>query len=97
MKKLSEDKYFIELKKKLKNQLWNLIICDKASVDDIKQCSKVIHHLRKAGNASYPEENYTLVTSLIIKINTTKNLSFREVNELLIAILNLREWSEIVS
>ena len=46
MKKLSEDKYFIELKKKLKNQLWNLIICDKASVDDIKQCSKVIHHLR---------------------------------------------------
>ena len=96
MKKLSEDKYFIELKKKLKNQLWNLIICDKASVDDIKQRSKVIHHLRKAGNASYPEENYTLVTSLIIKINTTENLSFSEVNELLIAILNLRELPEIV-
>lgn len=96
MKKLSEDNDFIKLKKKLKNQLWNLIICDKASVDDIKQCSKVIHHLRKARNANYPEENYTLVTSLIIKINTTKNLSFSEVNELLIAILNLRELPEIV-
>lgn len=96
MKKLSEDNGFIKLKKKLKNQLWNLIISDKASVDDIKQCPKVIHHLRKAGNANYPEENYILVTSLIIKINTTENLSFSEVNELLIAILNLRELPEIV-
>ena len=96
MKKLSEDKYFIELKKKLKNQLWNLIISDKASVDDIKQCSKVIHHLRKAGNANYPEENYTLVTSLIIRINGTENISFSEINELLVAVLNLRELPEIV-
>ena len=96
MKKLSEDKDFIKLKKKLKNQLWNLIISDKASVDDIKQCSKVIHHLRKAGNASYPEENYTLVTSLIIRINGTENISFSEINELLVAVLNLRELPEIV-
>ena len=96
MEQLFQNNDFIKLKKKLKNQLWNLIICDKASVDDIKQCSKVIHHLRKAGNANYPEENYTLVTSLIIKINTTKNLSFSEINELLIAILNLRELPEIV-
>lgn len=96
MKKLSEDKYFIELKKKLKNQLWNLIICDKASLDDIEQCSKVIRYLRKAGNANYPEENYTLVTSLIIRINETENISFSEINKLLIAILNLRELPEIV-
>lgn len=96
MKKLSEDKYFIELNKKLKNQLWSLIISDETSLDDIKQCSKALHHLRKAGNANYPEENYILVTSLIIKINTTENLSFSEVNELLIAILNLRELPEIV-
>ena len=96
MKKLSENKDFIKLKKKLKNQLWNLIIIDKTSVDDIKQCSKVIHHLRKAGNANYPEENYILVTSLIIRINGTENISFSEINELLVAVLNLRELPEIV-
>ena len=96
MKKLSEDKDFIKLNKKLKNQLWNLIISDKASVDDIKQCSKVIHHLRKAGNANYPEENYILVTSLIIRINGTENISFSKINELLVAVLNLRELPEIV-
>nr|DAW44346.1 MAG TPA: hypothetical protein [Caudoviricetes sp.] len=96
MEQLFQNNDFIKLNKKLKNQLWSLTISDKASVDDIKQCSKVIHHLRKAGNASYPEENYILVTSLIIKINTTENLSFSEINELLIAILNLRELPEIV-
>ena len=96
MKKLSEDSDFIKLNKKLKNQLWNLIICNKASLDDIEQCSKVIHHLRKAGNANYPEENYILVTSLIIRINRNENISFSEINELLVAVLNLRELPEIV-
>ena len=96
MEQLFQNNDFIKLNKKLKNQLWSLIISDETSLDDIKQCSKALHHLRKAGNASYPEENYILVTSLIIKINTTENLSFSEVNELLIAILNLRELPEIV-
>lgn len=96
MKKLSEDSDFIKLNKKLKNQLWNLTISDETFFDDIKQCSKALHHLRKIGNSNYPEENYILVTSLIIKINTTKNLSFSEINELLVAVLNLRELPEIV-
>lgn len=96
MEQLFQNNDFIKLNKKLKNQLWSLTISDETSLDDIKQCSKALHHLRKLGNSNYPEENYILVTSLIIKINTTENLSFSEINELLIAILNLRELPEIV-
>ena len=96
MEQLFQNNDFIKLNKKLKNQLWSLTISDETSLDDIKQCSKALHYLRKLGNSNYPEENYILVTSLIIKINTTENLSFSEVNELLIAILNLRELPEIV-
>lgn len=96
MEQLFQNNDFIKLDKKLKNQLWSLTTSDETSLDDIKQCSKALHHLRKIGNSNYPKENYILVTSLIIKINTTENLSFSEVNELLIAILNLRELPEIV-
>lgn len=95
MEQLFENKNFIELNEKLRNQLWNLITYDAASLEDIKQCSKTIHQLRKAGNANYPEENYTLVTSLIIRINENENISFSEVNELLTSVLNLRELPEI--
>ena len=95
MKQLFENKNFIELNEKLRNQLLSLITQDASSLDDIKQCSKAIHYLRKAGNANYPKENYTLATSLITKINKTENISFNEVNELLISVLNLRELPEI--
>jgi hypothetical protein len=95
MEQLFENKNFIELNEKLRNQLWNLITYDAASLEDIKQCSKAIHQVRKAGNANYPEENYTLVTSLIIRINENENISFSEVNELLTSVLNLRELPEI--
>lgn len=96
MNKLLNDNNFIELNGKLRNQLSRLTTEDRASFDDISHCTKAIQCLRRVRDAEYPEENYPLVESLLIKINKNEHISFAEIMVLLISILNLRELPKVI-